>query len=54
MALAIIAVLRRRRLMGAVDPGLVAQARAAVASVDGVRSVDALRIRWLGTDCAPR
>src|SRR3954449_3721859 len=36
------------RLMDAVDTGLVTQARAAVAFVDGVRSVDELGIRWLG------
>jgi cation diffusion facilitator family transporter len=36
------------RLMDAVDPALVAQARAAVASAAGVRSVDELRVRWLG------
>jgi cation diffusion facilitator family transporter len=36
------------RLMDAVDPSLVEQATAAVAAVDGVRSVDELRIRWIG------
>ena len=36
------------RLMDAVDPQLVAQAVAAVAEVDGVLAVDALRIRWIG------
>jgi cation diffusion facilitator family transporter len=36
------------RLMDAVDPALVDQATAAVASVAGVRSVRELRIRWIG------
>ncbi len=36
------------RLMDAVDPALVAQASAAVASVDGVTAVRELRIRWIG------
>jgi cation diffusion facilitator family transporter len=36
------------RLMDAVDPGLVEQAIAAIASVDGVHSVDELRVRWIG------
>jgi cation diffusion facilitator family transporter len=36
------------RLMDAVDPGLVTQATAAVASVPGVREVRELRIRWIG------
>lgn len=36
------------RLMDAVDPALVDQATAAVASVTGVRSVRELRIRWIG------
>lgn len=36
------------RLMDAVDPALVEQATGAVAAVDGVRSVDELRIRWIG------
>ena len=36
------------RLMDAVDPELVDQAAAAIASVDGIRTVDALRIRWIG------
>ena len=36
------------RLMDAVDPHLVRQATAAVAEVDGVQSVDELRIRWIG------
>lgn len=36
------------RLMDAVDPGLVAKAREAVASVDGITSVRTLRLRWIG------
>lgn len=36
------------RLMDAVDPALVDQATAAVQSVDGVRDVRELRIRWIG------
>jgi cation diffusion facilitator family transporter len=36
------------RLMDAVDPGLVAEATAAVMSVEGVREVRELRIRWIG------
>ena len=36
------------RLMDAVDRSLVEQATAAVAAVDGVHSVDELRIRWIG------
>jgi divalent metal cation (Fe/Co/Zn/Cd) transporter len=54
IAVAILTVLRSEvrqvgaRLMDAVDTGLVTQARAAVAFVDGVRSVDELGIRWLG------
>jgi cation diffusion facilitator family transporter len=36
------------RLMDAVDPSLVDQATAAVASVKGVRQVTGLRIRWIG------
>jgi cation diffusion facilitator family transporter len=36
------------RLMDAVDPHLVRQATEAVAEVDGVKSVDELRIRWIG------
>jgi cation diffusion facilitator family transporter len=36
------------RLMDAVDPGLVDQAKAAVTSVDGVDGVRDLRIRWVG------
>jgi len=36
------------RLMDAVDPGLVDQATAAVASVGGIDEVRELRIRWIG------
>ena len=36
------------RLMDAVDPGLVDQARAAVTSVAGISEVRELRIRWIG------
>jgi cation diffusion facilitator family transporter len=36
------------RLMDAVDPGLVEQARAAVSSVTGVGTIRELRIRWIG------
>jgi len=36
------------RLMDAVDPGLVDQAAAAVASVEGVEELRELRIRWIG------
>jgi cation diffusion facilitator family transporter len=36
------------RLMDAVDPDLVAQARTAVSTVDGVLDVADLRIRWIG------
>ena len=36
------------RLMDAVDPNLVTQARAAIAPIDGVISVDDLRVRWIG------
>jgi len=36
------------RLMDAVDPDLVTQATAAIASVDGVLDVRELRIRWIG------
>lgn len=54
ITIAILGVLRSAarqvaaRLMDAVDPALVATASAAVASVDGVLAVDALRIRWIG------
>ena len=34
--------------MDAVDPDLVAQITAILASVDGVSGVDAVRIRWIG------
>jgi len=37
-----------RRLMDAVDPQLVALARSILAEVEGIESVDALRIRWVG------
>jgi cation diffusion facilitator family transporter len=36
------------RLMDAVDPGLVATARDALASVEGIQDVDDLRLRWIG------
>lgn len=36
------------RLMDAVDPALVARARSALASVDGITAVDELRVRWIG------
>lgn len=36
------------RLMDAVDPALVRQARASIAEVDGVQDVRDLRIRWIG------
>jgi cation diffusion facilitator family transporter len=36
------------RLMDAVDPHLVERAEAAVQSVDGVRGVHDLRVRWIG------
>jgi len=36
------------RLMDAVDPGLVATARAALATVDGIHDVEELRLRWIG------
>src|SRR6266550_7364529 len=36
------------RLMDAIDPGLVDQAAAAVASVEGVDELRELRIRWIG------
>lgn len=54
ITIAILGVLRSAivqvgaRLMDAVDPGLVAQARTAVLSVDGVQDVRELRIRWIG------
>jgi cation diffusion facilitator family transporter len=37
-----------RRLMDAVEPSLVEQARAAAASAEGVLSVSAVRARWIG------
>ena len=36
------------RLMDAVDPGLVEQATAAIAGVEGIEQVRDLRIRWIG------
>ena len=54
ITLAILGVLRSAvgqvgaRLLDAVDPGLVEQARGAVSTVDGVREVRDLRIRWIG------
>jgi cation diffusion facilitator family transporter len=36
------------RLMDAVDPGLVEQATGAISTVEGVRDVRELRIRWIG------
>ncbi|HEY8825628.1 MAG TPA: cation diffusion facilitator family transporter [Candidatus Limnocylindria bacterium] len=36
------------RLMDAIDPGLVSQAEAALASVDGVEAIVSTRIRWVG------
>ena len=37
-----------RRLMDAVDPELVEQVTAVLAASDGIESVDAVRIRWVG------
>lgn len=37
-----------RRLMDAVDPALVGQVESEAASVDGVRRVDDVRVRWIG------
>lgn len=37
-----------RRLMDSVDPALVADAEECLARVGGVRSVDLLRLRWIG------
>jgi cation diffusion facilitator family transporter len=54
ITVAILAVLRGasrdiyRRLMDAVDPDLVDAAEAALADVSGVRSVDSVRLRWIG------
>ena len=36
------------RLMDAVDPELIATAREALSTVDGIRDVDDLRLRWIG------
>jgi cation diffusion facilitator family transporter len=54
ISIAILGVLRSAatqvgaRLMDAVDPALVEQARGAVAEVEGVLDVPELRIRWIG------
>ena len=54
ITIAILGVLRSavaqvgHRLMDAVDPATVDQALTAIGSVDGVRSVAELRIRWIG------
>ena len=54
ITVAILAVLRGagrdvyRRLMDAVDPELVDTAEATVRAVPGVRSVESLRLRWMG------
>ena len=54
ITVAILAVLRGaardiyRRLMDAVDPGLVAAAEAALRDVPGVLSVDSVQLRWIG------
>jgi divalent metal cation (Fe/Co/Zn/Cd) transporter len=54
IAVAILGVLRSAlvqvggRLMDAVDPDLVERAQAAVLTVDGVREVRDLRLRWVG------
>jgi cation diffusion facilitator family transporter len=37
-----------RRLMDAVDPALVDRVSAILAGVDGIESVEAVRIRWVG------
>jgi cation diffusion facilitator family transporter len=37
-----------RRLMDAVDPALLETAEAALRTVEGVRDVEALRLRWIG------
>src|SRR5262249_12616793 len=37
-----------RRLMDAVDPRLVAQAKQAAAEAEGVQRVDMVRARWIG------
>jgi cation diffusion facilitator family transporter len=36
------------RLMDAIDPGLVTQARSVLSGVDGVEEVGRLRVRWIG------
>ena len=54
ITVAILAVLRGaardiyRRLMDAVDPALVDAAEAAMRDVPGVRSVESVRLRWIG------
>jgi cation diffusion facilitator family transporter len=54
ISVAIIGVLRSAivqvgaRLMDAVDPGLVDRARASILTVEGVRDVEELRLRWIG------
>lgn len=54
ITLAIVGVLRSAvrqvgdRLMDAVDPSLVARARDAILTVDGVVAIDSLRMRWVG------
>lgn len=54
ITIAILGVLRSAatqvgaRLMDAVDPELVEQAQAAVSTVEGVRSVRDMRVRWIG------
>jgi cation diffusion facilitator family transporter len=54
IALAILGVLRSAsrevvsRLMDAVDPQVVEDARAAISDVDGVRDIADIRVRWIG------
>lgn len=54
IAIAIIGVLRSvvqqvgARLLDAVDPSMIASARVALLSVDGVHAVDSIRMRWVG------
>lgn len=54
IAIAIIGVLKSvvqqvgARLLDAVDPALVSSARAALLSVDGIQTVDAIKLRWVG------
>ena len=54
IAIAIIGVLKSvlqqvgARLLDSVDPSLVASARTALLSVDGIQSVDAIKMRWVG------